>query len=203
MVVVQLFTANHDAPWRNVGAGVWRFKIAITPIVANAINDARGGDGNPRHLHGPDCQTRSPKKSEVDDHHQTDTLPAESGIQIALKPVVRRAVAKLDHGLLVLAFSAVQLGALPEHGFDAIGLRAMGVFRSLTLGVVFAVNRHPLFSHLTGTKPQPESEKMRWNRVQIHGSVGLVAMQVNGHAGDGDVSRHQRIQHDLPPAGSQ
>ena len=69
----------------------------------------------------------------------------------------------------------------------------------LALGVVLAVDRHPLLGHHAGGQPQPEAEEVRWDRVQFQRAVRLCAMQKNRHRGDGDVRRHQREQHDLPP----
>ncbi|WP_457307084.1 hypothetical protein, partial [Polaromonas sp. P5_E6] len=37
--------------------------------------------------------------------------------------------------------------------------------------------------------------------MQVHGAVRLVTVQVDGDAGNGDMGGHQRVQHDLPPAG--
>ena len=39
--------------------------------------------------------------------------------------------------------------------------------------------------------------------MEIHGTVRLVAVQIDRDAGNRDVRRHQRIKHYLPPAGGQ
>ena len=52
------------------------------------------------------------EQQHVDDQHQADALPAEAAVQVALDPVVRRAVAELGQRLLVLRFGAVQLAAV-------------------------------------------------------------------------------------------
>ena len=54
VVVVQLFAANEDAPRDDVRARVSHFEIAIAPVVPDAVDDARGKERDPRHLHGPD-----------------------------------------------------------------------------------------------------------------------------------------------------
>ena len=203
VIVVQFFTADHHAPRRNVGTGIRCLKVAVTPIVANAIDDASCCDGNPDHLNRPDRQASGAKQRQIDDHHQANTLPAESGVEVALNPVVGCGMPILREGFLVFAFGAVQLGALPEDFLDAVRLRTVRVVYGFAFCVVLAVDGHPFLGDLACSKPQPKAEKMRRNRVQIHGSMGLVAVQINGHAGDGDVGRHQRIQNNLPPTRSQ
>src|SRR6185436_7416766 len=54
MVVVQLFPADQDSPRHDVGAGVFRLKNPVAPVVPDAVDDARGEQGYPRHLYRPD-----------------------------------------------------------------------------------------------------------------------------------------------------
>jgi hypothetical protein len=68
----------------------------------------------------------------------------------------------------------------------------------LAFGVVFAVNGCPLFGHLARGHPQPKAEKVRCNGMQIQSSVSLVAVQENGHAGNGDVRQAQNDKENLP-----
>ena len=75
VVVVQFFATNQDAPRRNIGARVWRFKVAVAPVVANAIDDTGGRDWNPQHLHRPHAQANGTKQGQVDDEHEAQTLP--------------------------------------------------------------------------------------------------------------------------------
>ena len=203
VVVVQLLAANHDAPGRNVGARIGRLKVAVTPVVANAIDDAGRRHGNPGHLNGPHGQPGRTEQRQIKKHHQADTLPAKTRIDIALEPVIGRAVAVAEQGFPVFGLGAVQLGALPEHGLDATRLRTVRVIHGFTLGVVLAVHRHPLLGHLASSQPKPETEEMRRNGVQFHGAMRLMAVQIKRHADNGDVSSHQRVQRDLPPAGCQ
>ena len=149
VIIVQLLTTNHDAPGRNVRTGIWCFKITVTPIVSDAVNDAGCCHRNPHHLNRPNSEPCSPKQAQINNQHQTNTLPAETGVQIALNPVVRGSMTILGHGFLVFAFSAIQLSALPKNFLDAMCLRAVRVFKCFAFGVVFAVNRYPFFSNLT------------------------------------------------------
>ena len=75
VVVVQLFPTNDDAPWHKIGTGVWRFKVAISPVVPSTIDDACSGHRDPHHLHSPNAQTQSAKQSQIDDQHDRDALP--------------------------------------------------------------------------------------------------------------------------------
>jgi hypothetical protein len=45
-------------------------------------------------------------------------------------------------------------------------------------------------------------KKCERNRVQVQRAVGLVAVQVDGDAGDGDVGHHQGHEKHLPPGGA-
>ena len=199
VVVVQLFAADQDAPRRDVGAGVMRLKVAVAPIVSSAVDDASRRDRDPGHLHSPDGQAQETKQTDVDDQHQGHALPGKAGVQVALDPVVGCAVAIALEGVQVFGFFAVQLCAREQHGFDAVHMGAMGVFGLLALGMVFAVNGRPLLGHLAGGQPQPETEKVRGNGVQVQSAVRLVTVQVNRDAGDGDVGQGQGDQHHLPP----
>jgi hypothetical protein len=80
---------------------------------------------------------------------------------------------------------------------------AVRIFNLLALGVVLSVNGRPLFGYLTGGHPQPKTEEMRGNRVQIQSPVGLVAVQKNGDAGNGDVREAQNDEENLPARKSQ
>ena len=93
------------------------------------------------------------EQGDVQDQHQANALPAVTGVEIALDPVIRRAVAELDHRFRVLGFGTVELGTAPQHGFDAARLRAMRVFRGLAFGVVLAVNRDPFLGDHARAQP--------------------------------------------------
>ena len=80
-------------------------------------------------------------------------------------------------------------------------MRAVRVFRLLAFGVVFAVDRRPFFGHLARRQPEPETEEVRRDGVQVERTVRLMAVQKDGDAGNGDVGEHQGHQHNLPPAG--
>jgi hypothetical protein len=75
----------------------------------------------------------------------------------------------------------------------------MGILYRLALGVVLAVYGGPLFSDLAGGQPQPEPEKMRWERMQVERAMRLVTVQVNRHADHRDVRQKQSEQNNWPP----
>ncbi|MNT25486.1 hypothetical protein D3C72_1610050 [compost metagenome] len=107
-------------------------------------------------------------------------------------------MAILGHGFHVLRFSAVQLGAFPEHFLDAARHGAVRIFFRIALGMVLAVDGGPLLGDLARRQPQPETEEMAGQRMQFQRPVGLVAVQVNRDAGDRDVGDHHGIQENLP-----
>jgi hypothetical protein len=73
------------------------------------------------------------------------------------------------------------------------------IILGLALGVVLAVDRDPFLGHHAGGQPEPEAEEVRRQCVQIERAVRLCTVQKNRDRGDGDVRRHEREQHDLPP----
>ncbi len=102
----------------------------------------------------------APKSGQVDDQRQADALPAEAGVEVALEPVVGRAVAVALDRLAVVRFLDVEEHAGPEHPVDAQDLRAVRVVGGFALGVVLAVDRCPLLGDHAGGQPQPEAEEM-------------------------------------------
>jgi len=199
VVVVQLLAGNHDAPGRNIGAAVERLKVAITPEVAHAVDDAGGHHRAPDHLHGPDGNAGSAEQRDVDQRHQHHPQHRMRRVHMALQPVVRRAMAKALEGLRLGGLGAVQLRAAQQHGAQAIHLRTVRVFGLLAAGVVLAVHGRPFACDHAGGQPQPEAEEVRGQRVQIQRPVRLVAVQEHGDADHGDVGQHQGDQNDLPP----
>ena len=187
VVVVQLFAADDDAPRHDVARRVDGFEVAIAPVVADAVDDAGGGDRDPQHLDGPDRGAGGTEQRQVDDHHQRDALPLEAAVEVALDPVVRRAVAELGDRLLVLRLGAVHLGAGQQHGLDAAGDRAVRVVDRLALGVVLAVDGGPFLGDHARGQPQPEAEEVRRDRAQVQRAVRLAAVQEDRDGRDRDV----------------
>ena len=199
VVVVQFLAADQYAPWGHVGRGIGRLEVAVTPPVAQAVDDAGGPPGNPDHLHGPHHQARGAEQRQVQDQHHTHALPAVAGVEVAFDPVVRRAVPVLDHGLGVAALGTVQLHAREQQGLDATRLRAVRVFFSFALRMMLAVDGHKLLGHHARGQPQPTPKEMRHQRVQVQGAVRLGPVQEDGNGADRHVGRDQRVNHDLPP----
>jgi hypothetical protein len=107
-------------------------------------------------------------------------------------------VAELAQRFLVLGLGAIELAAVQQHGLDAARLRAVRIVDGLALGVVLAVDRHPLLGHHAGGEPEPEAEEVRGNRVQVERAVRLRPVQEDRHRGDRDVRRDQGVREDLP-----
>jgi hypothetical protein len=60
------------------------------------------------------------------------------------------------------------------------------------MGVVFAMDRHPLARHGPGRQPQPEAEEMTHAGIQVYRTVRLVSVQEYRRCGDRDVRQHER-----------
>ena len=72
MVVMQLFSTNENAPGRNIAGRIPALEITITPVMADAIDDARSKQRNPHHLYRPDGQTNRPEQHQIDGHHHVN-----------------------------------------------------------------------------------------------------------------------------------
>ena len=72
-------------------------------------------------------------------------------------------------------------------------------FVILLFGVVFAVDGCPVFGQHAGGQPQPETEEMRRDRMQIQRTVCGVTMQVNRDARNRDVGKDEGISDVTPP----
>ena len=121
------------------------------------------------------------------------------GVQIALQPVIGRAVAELLDRFRILGFAAIQLSAFAHDFAQATRLRAVRVVNRFTLGVVLAVNGNPFLSHHARTQPQPETEEMGRYRPQIQSPVRLTAVQKNRDTRNREMGGDQGVQQQLPP----
>ena len=175
MVVMQFLATDQDAPGQDVRAGIFAAEVAIAPEMADAVNDAGGPERNPRDLQREhDDAGHDAEKRDIDQAHDGEAGQRIARIDIALHPVIRSAVAIARHGFFIFGLGPVQLCALEQDFTNAVHLRAVRILGLLALSVVFAVNRRPLFGHLTRSQPEPEPEKMRHCGVQIQSPVRLV-----------------------------
>ncbi len=199
MIVVQFLAADQDAPRRYVRAGVGSVVIAIAPVVTDAVDDAGREERDPDHLHRPDRQSSRAEQHQVDDHHQADALPCVFRVDIPLYPVVRGAVTVAGDRFRVLRLGLIQLGAGPQNRLDAARLRAVRILDRLALGVMLAVDRDPIARLHARREPEPGTEEVRHQRMQIERAVRLAAVQVDRDRGDRDVSQRERGEDELPP----
>jgi hypothetical protein len=168
--------------------------------MAEAVDDAGRPERNPDHLDAPDQHSRPDAEAEdVYQQHDHDADLLARRVDVPFHPVVRRAVAVAFHGFLVARLLHVEEHAAPQHAVDAQLLRAVRIFRPLALGVVLAVDRRPFLGHHAGGQPQPEAEEVAGKRMQVERAVSLVAMQEDGHRGDGDVGHDERDDDVAPP----
>jgi hypothetical protein len=171
--------------------------------VAEAVDHARGPERNPRHLDRPQRDADEAEQREADEQIQRRAQRGVRRVEVALDPVVRAALAVLLDRLAIGARFLVQLDALPEHGLDALDLRAVRIFLGLDLGVVLAVDRRPFLGDHRGRKPRPETEGVRQHRVEVHRAMRLRTMQVQRHGEDGELRGDQEIDREGDPAGLQ
>src|SRR5437868_3931028 len=102
MIVVQLFATNPYTPWNQVGCSITAVVVAVTPEMTETVDDTGGPEWNPRHLDAPDQQTwQNPEQAHVDNQHDGHTELLAAAINIALEPVVWRAMTVAVHGFLV------------------------------------------------------------------------------------------------------
>jgi hypothetical protein len=73
------------------------------------------------------------------------------------------------------------------------------IFRRFALGVVLAVDGNPGLGHRGGGEPQPETEEMTDDGMQVQRPMRLRAVQKDGDAGDGDMGQGQRDNDIAPP----
>jgi len=153
-------------------------------------------------LHGPDRQAQGAKQGHIDDEHQAHTQARTAGVNVLFQPVVGGVVAVAFQGFFVLGLGTVQLRPFQQDFLDTKQHGTVGIALVFALGVVLAVNGGPLLGDHARGHPQPETEKMRGNGVQVQRAVGLVAVQKDGDAGNRDVGEHQRHDQHLPPGGT-
>ena len=200
VVVMQLLAADEQAPGHDVGARVLRGPVAVAPEMADAVDHARRPERDPGDLRDEDQHARhGAEQHDVGGAHQGDAEHRETGVDVALEPVIRRAVAVTVHRLAVVGLFHVQEHAAPEHAVDSQLLRAVRVFRSFAFGVVLAVDRGPLLGHHSGRHPQPQAEEVTRERMQIERAVRLAAVQEHRDADDGHVSEAQGRENIAPP----
>ena len=81
--------------------------------------------------------------------------------------------------------------AAPQDALDAVNLRAVRIVRGFTVDVMLAMNRYPLAGVHSGGKPQPQTEEMRNQRMQVKRVMRLLSMQKNGHRNNRNMGQAQ------------
>jgi len=122
-----------------------------------------------------------------------------TAVDMALQPVVGRAVAVFLQRFGDLGLGAIEFGAFPENLLEAACLRAMGIIRRFAFGVVLAMDGDPFLGDHAAGQPQPEAKEMADDGVQINGAMRLRTMQKNSHGSDGDMGQAKCHRHISPP----
>ena len=65
--------------------------------------------------------------------------------------------------------------------------------------VVLAMYGSPLLRDHTSRQPQPEAKSVTGKRMELEGAMCLMAVQVDGDSGYGDMGHDQRIDDISPP----
>ena len=199
VVIVQLFTADDDAPRHDVTARVLGLESAVTPVVADTVDNSRGKKRNPHHLHRPDRDADEAEQREIDNHHACYAGYRMRCVDVALHPIVGSTLAEFLERVRVFRFQLVKVGAFPHYLADAEDLRAVRILRRFTTRVVLAVHRGPFLGLHAGGQPQPEAEEMAYQRMQVERAVRRVPVQIDRDGRNGDVSHCQRGDHVAPP----
>jgi hypothetical protein len=71
--------------------GVLRLEIAVTEIMADAVDHAGGPERDPEHLRDVDREAWQAEHREVDEQREQHAEHAVAGVDVPLEPVVRRA----------------------------------------------------------------------------------------------------------------
>ena len=199
VVIVQFLAADQDAPRHDVAARILGLEVAVTPEMADAVDDAGGEHRDPHHLHCPDRQADETEQREIDNHHEGNATHRMRRIHIALHPIVRRALAEFLQRLGVLRLEFVEIGTLPHDLVDAEYLRAMRIFGGFAACMVLAMNRRPFLGFHAGSDPQPETEKMADDGMQIQRAMRRMPVQIDRDRRDGDVGQGEGDGDIAPP----
>ena len=192
VIVVQLFAAYEDGPRHDIARGVRTFEVPITPVMANAIDDAGGEERNAHHLQRPHGGAERAEQKQVENQQRTDAQNGVRPVDIPFHPIVRGTPAVFLKRLLGDGV-AVMLGTMEDYGSKTVNLRTVRIVFGLGQGMVLAVNRRPDLGRHAGSQPQPEAEKVLRRRMQIEGSVRGVAVQIDGYGDQCDVAHGKQI----------
>src|SRR3982750_3781462 len=122
------------------------------------------------------------------------------GVNVAFKPVVRRALTEALQRFFVAAFHLVEVSAFPHYFLNAKNLRAMRIFFRFATRMMLAMDGRPLLRFHARRQPKPEPEEVTDNGMQVERAVRRMAVQINRYACDGNVRKHQ-CDYDVAPPG--
>ena len=136
------------------------------------------------------------------EHHE-NAEPVEALKQVALEPVVRRALAVLlEHAGLAHGLAIVE-GALEQDVPEAFEERAMWIAFAIGERVVLAMAGDPLLRDDGRREPEPDTHRKRGDVVQSHAAMCLRAMEEERDADVGDVASDDDEDDRHPPSSGQ
>ena len=123
--------------------------------------------------------------------------------QVALDPVVRRALAVLlEHAGLADGLAVVE-GALEDDVAQAFDERAMRIAFAIGERVMLAMAGDPFLRDDRRGEPEPEAHRERGEVVQPHAAMRLRAMEEQRDADVREMARDDDEQHGHPPSAAQ
>src|ERR1043166_4400371 len=148
MVVVKLFAPQPDRDRRDVPALVLHFIVTVAEGVTDSVDDASRPERNPHHLDTPDHRSdEEPEQVNVESQHDENTKPIQAAEEIALDPVIRRALpVLLEHAGLADSLAIVK-GALEHDVAEALDERTVRIAFTVGEGMMLPMARDPLFRH--------------------------------------------------------
>ena len=168
VVIVQLLAPDPYAPGKDVGACLAGLPTAVAPEMPDTVDDTGRPERNPSDLHHQNQQARDQSKQKyIYRSHQEQSQHAMGGVEIALDPVIGRAVTVAFNGLANKRFLDIQEHPQPQHLVQAQDLRAVRIVDGLAFGVVLAMDCGPLLGHHAGCQPKPEAKKMARQGMQL------------------------------------
>jgi hypothetical protein len=133
------------------------------------------------------------ERAEQDDEQgDADAEPEEGPVEQDAVPAVGREVARVaPHLQLVPGDLAVEAHVAELDGEEALDQRGVGVALDVGVGVVLAVDGHPLARADPRRDPRGDPQDEREPRGEGHGAVAEASVEVHGrderrHLGDGE-----------------
>src|SRR3546814_5736470 len=125
VVFVKYLADDEKSPRSEVGGSVVGLEIALAPPVAKAVDHTDSPERDPQHVQCPHRDAQHAEQCDIDRQHEHRAEGGIRGVQMALDPVVRTALAVLLDRLTIGTRCAIQLHAVAHNRAQAEHLRAV------------------------------------------------------------------------------